>query len=382
MTFRVMACRIGEIIFLMLFVCERVASEDIAPLLQAQTVMITITRSTTEGERDENGSGVIICQNDNQAYILTARHVLFGKSVGERRTEGLSSISRIKIGFFKNVAPPIIEDRTKDEEIITTQQSGRSKDLLLLTVPVQQIIPVTATLGIAPSSSDLGGEPIVYSVGYKVKEGQQGESWQIEGGTLFKREATMLHHSADITEGFSGGPLFNESGGLIGINFEIGNVIEADADPGRQHGHALPIEQVINIIDKWVPASCLKSSDPLRELAYATYRRGMRSISTKEWAAAEKMMREALSQLPWEGGSIHLQGMRYTEYLPRYHLGLALYKQGEKNCGEALREWGRSEVQSAIQGDRRYKKMKKYQRRCVEVLRKNLQAASMVKGEE
>lgn len=374
MTLGVGLGRTGRTALLLFFVSVSASTEDFSPLLQAQTVMITVTRDT---EGDENGSGVILCQDDNQAYILTARHVFFGKSVGDRRAPGLSNVRMIKVSFFKNVAPPVVEDRTQEEEVITTQQTGRSKDLLLLTIPVQQVLPATASLGVAPASNDLGGRPGVYSVGYKVQtEGGPGESWSVAQGALFKRDPEILHHSTEITPGFSGGPLFNESGALIGINVEIGTMAEADSETDGQHGHALPIERVIDTIDKWVPASCLKNADPLRELAYATYRKAMRAISVKDWPMAERLMREALERLPWEGGSVHLQGMRYTEYLPRYHLGLALYKQSEKNCGEALREWGRSEVQRAVRRDKRYKKLKKYRKQCNEVLRKTLQAAS------
>lgn len=345
------------------------AEEEIAPLLRAQTVMITVTR---EGGGPENGSGVILCQSDNQTYILTARHVLFGKSVAGKRAPGLSDVSRIEVRFYKNLAAPVVEAVDRQEEVITKQAAGPQRDLLLLTVPVETALPAIANLGLAPAeSAPSSREPVINAIGHRQKP---VEAWAVAEGTLRGREQGFLRHSAPITPGFSGGPLFDAAGALIGINVEI----EATAETGREEedqlGWALPIEQVIETIDKWLPPACLASQNPLQELAFVTYRRGMQAVSTKNWSEAEQLMCHALREWPWEGGSLHLQGMRYTQYLPRYHLGLALYHRRDPACGEARRQWDRSDVQGAIRLDgKRYRKMQRLRQRCNEVLQRRLQ---------
>lgn len=350
------------------------AADDIEPLLKAQTVTIQVER---EGKSPEIGSGVVICQTPDEAYILTARHVLFGKSLPNRRAPGLAGVTRIEISFQRNLLlPPVAEAVDRQEEVITKQEAGKEKDLLLLTVPVQGTLR-TAALGAAPAGTELsaGGEPTVYAIGYRQgSQDREAEPWAFSQGKLVQRDADFLHHSAPITSGFSGGPLFNESGALIGINLRVESGLEIGADPEVEYGRAILIEEVIRTIDRWLPAACLQSAEPLRELAYATYRRAMRATSIKDWPEAERLMRETLKHLPWEGGSVHLQGMRYTTYLPHYHLGLALYKNGK--CGEALREWGRSEVQQTIRNDKRYRIMKRYRSRCERLLEQQLRTSS------
>lgn len=330
------------------------AQEDFTPLLQAKTVMIS---ASFEGGSAENGTGVVLCQDESQAYILTARHVIFGRAVGNGDEPDAGEVNRILVSFYKNAAPAVVE--AQDERVITKQSAGRDRDLLLLTVPVQTTLPLTATLGRVPKEVPAGGRGgRVYAVGFEQREMAKAKSWAVTEGALLRRDERHLAHDAPLTPGFSGGPLFDETGALIGINVEIG------AEAGTESGFALPIDDVIETVNKWLPGYCLQAVDPVRESAYDTYRRAMRAVSIKKWPEAEALMRAALEDLPWEGGSVHLQGMRYTAYLPRYHLGLALYKQDR--CAEAVREWGRSEAQRAIQNDKRYRKLKRHRVRCNE----------------
>jgi hypothetical protein len=339
------------------------AGDSFSPLLKAHTVMITVSRGTGP----ETGSGVILCQEGEQAYILTARHVLYGQSLGYEAGLGLSDADiDIELRFYKDLAPPVHELHD-GEETITKVQAGKSKDLLLLIAPLKRILPRAPSLAAAPSSAELGDRrernPYpVYAIGARQgREETEGEGWAVEEGRLLQREGELLRHSTQITPGFSGGPLFNEAGAVVGIN------IETDLDPSAvmaedQFSRALPIEEVIETINKWIPGSCLENADLVRDVAYSTYRQAMRAVSAKKWEEARRLMEEALEELPWEGGVVHLQGMRYTIYLPRYHLGLALYKAGR--CDEALQEWARSEAQRAIRDDKRYRKMKRYRERC------------------
>lgn len=344
------------------------ARDNLAPLLKAQTVMITVSR----GEGPETGSGVILCQEGEQVYILTAYHVLYGQNLGDEPGPSTADID-VEIRFYKDLAPPVQELRD-GEETITKLQAGKNKDLLLLISPIKRVLPRVPSLAAAPSSAELANErerkPYqVHAVGWRQgDEETESEAWDVKVGQLLQREGEHLRHSAQITPGFSGGPLFNESGSVIGINLQTDFDTSSPAAEGLT-SQALPIEEVIETVNKWIPGSCLENADLMREVAYSTYRQAMRAVSTKRWEEARRLMEDALEDLPWEGGVVHLQGMRYTIYLPRYHLGLALYKTG--HCDEALQEWARSEAQRAIRGDKRYRKMKRYQKRCDTRLEEN-----------
>ena len=97
-------------------------------------------------------------------------------------------------------------------------------------------------------------------------------------------------------------------------------------------------------------------------------------VSIKHWPEAEELLRQAIAQKSVEGGSVHLEGMRYTQYLPHFHLGLALLNQG--NYNEAIREFDRSEAQGVIQDDKRYKKLKRGRLQAYEELRRQAVAAN------
>jgi hypothetical protein len=75
----------------------------------------------------------------------------------------------------------------------------------------------------------------------------------------------------------------------------------------------------------------------------------MTAFNIKDWDHAEVYLREALKKNDSEGGSVHMQGMRYATYLPHYHLGLALLYQGRpEKLSEALFELRASENQREI----------------------------------
>ncbi|MFP5284919.1 MAG: trypsin-like peptidase domain-containing protein [Thermoanaerobaculia bacterium] len=330
--------------------------------LRRQTVRIQVLRDNGE----ENGSGVVLCTDaDRQVHVLTARHVLFGESP----SGGLGSlldVSKIRISFFKDVAPAVeeihsVEDLERHDVITKIPVPG--KDLLLLSFQVPADLAATASPGRAPSAADLPAQegPRVVAVGYSQ---ERAESWSGRTGALLRRESDLLIHDAPIGEGFSGGPLFDEAGALIGINVEV-----AETDAGRE-GRALPIEQVLAALDKWVPASCLKNEDRESEAlrqAHDAYREAMAAVSRRAWKAARAHLERAVELQPLEGGSVHLQGMRYTDYLPRYHLGLVLFHSQEYSA--ALRAFAISEVQGAIRTNKRFKKLKKLRALCRERLK-------------
>jgi hypothetical protein len=338
--------------------------------LRQQTVRLQVERTAPGGEpTEENGSGVLLCQVDKQAYVLTANHVIFGKS-RSGRLGSLLDVAKIRLTFYKDLARPVEEAQDADGErpSVFTKSVVAGKDLLLLSFEVPEDLAAFARPGAAPAAAELAAsrEPRkVWAVGYLQAA---AESWAARPGALLQRDGGLLRHSAAIGEGFSGGPLFDEAGALIGLNIQV---TETD---GTIEGRTLPIDEVLPAIDKWVPASCLPRDDEERAAqARDLYREAMRHVSLRDWPRAEETLREALAKNSLEGGSVHLQGMRYTEYLPHYHLGLALARQDR--CGEALRELQVSEVQGVIQDNKRFRDLRRLRQTCREKLEKKAREA-------
>lgn len=347
------------------------AAQDTLDQSKRQTVKITVARS---GQPVEVGSGVVLCQQrtdrGNEVFVLTAHHVFAGKSPQPSGKNALRMrrLSSVEISFFGNSPPSVGKDA-----LMVHQVPG--EDLLLLSFPVDQSVLERATLD-SPAGGNEGADeddwPAVYAVGFWK---DRSESWAHRQGVLRPGGARLIHHTGEIAEGFSGGPLFNEAGSLIGINIERvrGEAIGAD---DRWYGEALAMDQILPAIHKWVPSVCLKSASPLSELAHLTYREAMRKVSTKRWNAAKALMAEAIEQQPLEGGSVHLEGLRYTPYLPYYHAGLASYKLAGRGgpdatelYSEAVRLWDRSEAQGVIQGNKRHKNLEKLREKSYKQLR-------------
>lgn len=77
------------------------------------------------------------------------------------------------------------------------------------------------------------------------------------------------------------------------------------------------------------------------------YKNGLEAAERGDWALAERMMRRAIALEP-QAKKRQRIGVRFTGYVPHYHLGRALYHQGD--CAGALAAWAASERQGVIVG--------------------------------
>lgn len=83
---------------------------------------------------------------------------------------------------------------------------------------------------------------------------------------------------------------------------------------------------------------------PLEAQAPTSFREGVIAFEKKDWAAAEKLMRQAVAGNPNETeGTVSISGSWFETYVPHYFLARALARQGK--CEEALVEFAESERQ-------------------------------------
>jgi hypothetical protein len=75
-----------------------------------------------------------------------------------------------------------------------------------------------------------------------------------------------------------------------------------------------------------------------------SFREGVLAFEKKDWATAERLMRETVAGNPNEvNGTVSIAGSWFETYVPHYFLARALAKQGK--CAEALAEFAESERQ-------------------------------------
>jgi hypothetical protein len=205
--------------------------------LNAQTVKITVRH----GHGVETGAGVIFCHAHDQAYILTAQHVLYGTPA-----QPLREVSAIEIEFYKGRWPAVKGARAS----FKVNRAAR-KDLAVLQIPLKAGSVSKAALG---ASAGLKTLQEVYTTGHPVSV---QKDWLLDKGVV-KRVGEFILYSANISRGYSGGPVVNEAGELIGINTEV----ETSPEGGTVAAQAIPIDEVVSTITPWVASACIQRPPP------------------------------------------------------------------------------------------------------------------------
>ncbi len=207
--------------------------------MRAAAVKITVEH----GAGVEAGSGILLCQGQDRVDILTAKHVVTGlglvdengRPVGER----FRDVRKIEVAFYRNVRQPVV---VMPREI----QSAEFKDLAVLTLRGVGGRVATAALG---SSVALAAPREVQSVGHHLAL-RDGDWFHTDGKV--RRAGEFILHSAGIggagaAAGFSGGPLYDRAGEVVGINIQtVGGV-----------ARAIPIEEAVRTARPWLDPRCL-----------------------------------------------------------------------------------------------------------------------------
>lgn len=220
-------------------------SDNLGELLN-QTVKIKVKH------RDgvEIGSGVLLCQKDEQIYILTARHVLYGEGVDDsgKKTERFKDTSTVTVEFYKDILPAI----ETDFEVLKKNYS-ENKDVALMQIKVKKK-PDFLKFALVRKSANIKAFQNVYTTGHPVGQ----KDWSAQSGEVNKVGEFITYtnpRTANIETGYSGGPLVNQYGELIGINIRI-----RTSEGGSVYTDAIPINEIRNILDPWMDLNWLQWS--------------------------------------------------------------------------------------------------------------------------
>ena len=171
------------------------------------------------------GAGTVIARNDNEIYVLVAKHTL-------RRHE------TIRVEFFSEPDTAQKPLRLYAERIDTTEY-GQGSDLALLKVVGGVPDDITP---IALSPHQVSANSSVSVVGHP-----GGLRWIVVGGTVTSLEENVI--KADLSdfgvgsklEGFSGGPTLNENNEFVGLFTNADDL-----------GSAISAQEIQEFIDQWL----------------------------------------------------------------------------------------------------------------------------------
>ena len=156
-----------------------------------------------------NGSAVVIGAGE----LLTAEHVITGKSLVQASIPGIGLVNAVVKGW----------DKTRDLALLTFNSTGGES--------VATLSSGTTWNGDEWTSNGQLGSPVV-AVGFVTSVsntvpmtsfGHIATWWNIVPG-----EISTLGFDADVTNGMSGGGLFDIDGDLVGIVTQKSNVIQSD----------------------------------------------------------------------------------------------------------------------------------------------------------
>lgn len=171
------------------------------------------------------GSGVIIDEVGDVAYILTNVHVV-------------DRANRVQVQLWDG-------REYEAEKLLGTMQ----RDLALLRIVRRPNDPPFKPITLAKDDDLLLGETVIavgnpFGLGGSVSRGiLSSKNRRTDAGNLKLDYQDWLQTDADINPGNSGGPLINVRGELIGINVAV-----FSPDQGKGTGFAIPVKQVADAL--------------------------------------------------------------------------------------------------------------------------------------
>lgn len=148
--------------------------------------------------------------------------------------DGLIATNLHVIGAHKSAT--VVLDNEREYEDIKVVNYDPSHDLILLKIPEKNLVP----LSLGDSSKVNVGERVV-AIGHPLGLGNTVSDGLISAVRKINPKLTILQVSAPISQGSSGGPLFNAAGEVIGISTLV-------ARKGQNLNFGIPINQLKALI--------------------------------------------------------------------------------------------------------------------------------------
>jgi S1-C subfamily serine protease len=190
----------------------------------AEKVTLNIATIGTDFEINPIGSGVLILQDNNVYYMLTNNHILLN-------SENVNYYVFISDGRFCK-----IKVLQKHETLDLAEVNFSSNDCIGNDNKDQSGYKIMVRAG---SSYNLRKNNSVYVAGWPIPDSNERRNLKFTYGQVTNTSATKnpLTYTNQIENGMSGGPVFNQEGQLVGINFSrLGEDI--------QGGKAIPVETI------------------------------------------------------------------------------------------------------------------------------------------
>jgi S1-C subfamily serine protease len=182
-----------------------------------------------------SGSGIAFCQVGRRVYLLTARHVATGRRTNAepRPYRGVS----YRLSFYRNEVPEL----AGSERELAVREIGEL-DLALLVADLPSAATRVPPLRIGRARALRPGDPVT-TLGYSMDE--LAEWVAVEGSV--RAVGTFLDYRPPLSQGFSGGPVFDAEGRVVGLNVEV---------QGGAFARALPMEVVMPAVRALVDPAC------------------------------------------------------------------------------------------------------------------------------
>jgi S1-C subfamily serine protease len=206
-----------------------------AESLKARVVRIEVQHATGTAV----GSGVVLCVSRGTVFVLTANHVLTGggppNEWGET-PEPFRGVRAVEVSFYKK-SPRAVSGLPR--VLVAFQDPKHDVALLRFALASQATAPVVARPG-SPGSVRTGDT--IRSFGHSTVADKE---WLPATGTVSEVRDFIIFQPA-LSTGYSGGPVFDVAGLLVGINSHVlADITEA-----------VPIDAALAAVASGLPTDC------------------------------------------------------------------------------------------------------------------------------
>jgi len=183
-------------------------NDPYVPILRPVVRVVAQFPGSAKKQGAEYGTGLIVQRQGNRLLIVTNRHVIFEKESGKQGQE-------IRIDFYSQ--PPADKNYLfRTAKVLAMTSADDEIDLAVLEVDASTLPEDIQPLPFAPEAVTRG--MAIRTIGHPVGN----IPWTAESGEISSYNNQQLQISkADLSVGYSGGPVINAQNQVVGILVEI-----------------------------------------------------------------------------------------------------------------------------------------------------------------